>query len=187
MKNEQYNLDQNELYNLEKLDLPKIEEVVERFATEYIPHERGFFIMAPSGVGKTYYVNHQRQKDWIDGDKLWVASGAHPNRAWWLESYDVMDEIDRRSDVVTSVAKERGLWIMGASNRDLVPDAIVIPDWEEHKRLIKLREENGYDGGATSDRLDQVKGHREWILKWADKGVPVFKTVQEAAETLANM
>ena len=173
-------------FNLEELDQNKINEAVERFASEYISHERGFFILAPSGAGKTYYVKNQPRKDWIDGDKLWVASGAHPNRAWWLESYDVMDEIDRRSDTVTKVAKERGLWIMGASNRSLKPDAIVIPDWEEHKRLIKHREETGYDGGATSDHLDQVKGHREWILKWADKGVPVFKTVHEAAESLGE-
>jgi hypothetical protein len=173
-------------FNLQPLDEQLIQATLDEFKKRYISHKKGFFIMAPSGVGKTYFVNHQESPDWIDGDKIWEAAGAAPPRAWWLESGEVIAEIDSRSDTVTAKAKEQGLWIMGASNNWLVPDAIVIPEWEEHKRLIKLREETHYDGGATSDRLDQVLHHRKWIMQWTEKGVPVFQTVNEATVYLSS-
>ena len=173
-------------YNLEKLSQNQINKTLEEFSTKYMTHENGLFILAPSGAGKTYFVDHQTKKNWIDGDKLWTEAGAQPNRAWWLEGMPVISEIDRRCDKVTEMAKEKGLWIMGASNNYLKPDAIVIPDWEEHKKLIYLRETTNYDGGATSDRLDQVVGHRKWILEWEKKGVPKFESIREAVDYLTS-
>lgn len=160
-------------------------KVYEKLAKKYIRHSRGFFIMAPSGAGKTYFIEHQEEMHWLDGDDLWQATHAFPNSAWWLEGNEIITEIDRRCDVITSEAKKLGFWVVGASNSWLKPDAIVIPDWEDHKRMIAARENGVYDGGATSDRLDQVLGHREWIEKWEKQGVPKFKTVQEAAAHLA--
>jgi len=174
-------------FRLGKLDENKIKEVLEEFKGKYITHTKGFFIMAPSGAGKTYFCKNQSELHWIDGDDIWIAAGAHPDRSWWLESGETMDEIDKRSDVVTFLAKEAGYWIMGASNYWLKPDAIVIPDWDEHKRLIKYREEHDYDGGVTSDKLNQVLRHREWIMRWSEKGTPVFKTVQDAVNYLIQL
>ncbi|MFA7209241.1 MAG: hypothetical protein WC120_03060 [Parcubacteria group bacterium] len=174
------------VYDLEPLDDSQIAEAIELFLKEFVRHKSGLFIVAPSGAGKTYFVDRQKDKNWIDGDKLWEKSGAHPKRAWWLESEDVMDEIDRRSDEVTKRAIEKGLWIMGASNNWLRPDAVVVPEWEKHKSFIKKREETNYDGGATSDRLGQVMGHRNWISKWKEKGVPIFDSIEEAADYLAK-
>lgn len=157
-----------------------------KFTDKYITHKKGFFIIAPSGSGKTYFIERQKENHWMDGDTLWEDTNAHPKGYWWLESGKVLDEIDQRSDFITVEAKKLGLWIIGASNNWLKPDAIVLPHWSTHKKYIKDRERlDNYDGGATSNRLSQVLGHRRWIRKWAKQGVPVFKSVQEAAEYLA--
>ena len=162
-------------------------QIYKKFAADFIVHKKGFFIMAPSGVGKTHFIKNQKEKHWLDGDALWEATNAHPQGAWWLESLETMDEIDQRSDIITSQAKKLGFWIMGASNNWLKPDAIVLPHWSTHKKYIRIRETTNYDGGATSDRLGQVLGHRKWIKRWAKKGVPVFKTVADAATYLSGL
>ena len=161
--------------------------VYKKFAREFITHKRGFFIMAPSGAGKTHFINNQKKKHWMDGDALWEETKAHPKGAWWLEPLDTIDEIDQRCDVVTVQAKKLGFWIMGASNNWLKPDAIVLPNWSTHKKYIRFREMNDYDGGAKSDRLSQVLGHRRWIKQWVKKGVPEFKSIEEATNYLASI
>lgn len=161
-------------------------EVYKELAKKYRTHDNGFFILAPSGAGKTHFIKSQKELHWIDGDDLWMATNAHPDGAWWLEGIDRINEIDQRSDVVTIEAKKLGFWILGASNAFLPPDAIVIPDWETHKHWISYRENNNYDGGATSDKLDQVESHREWILQWEKKGVPKFETVEKAVNYLTS-
>ncbi len=160
-------------------------KVYKKLAKTFVRHDKGLFIMAPSGSGKTYFVENQQEMHWLDGDDLWQMAHAMPEGAWWLENLEVVTEIDRRCDVITVEAKKLGFWIVGASNNWLKPDAIVIPDWETHKKWIAAREQGTYDGGATTDKLDQVAGHREWIAKWEQQGVPKFKTVQEAAAYLS--
>ena len=162
-------------------------QVYGRFIEEYSQHKAGYFIMAPSGAGKTYFVKNQVKKEWIDGDELWMVTHAHPDGAWWLEEVEIINAIDARCDVITQEAKKLGLWVVGASNYWLKPDAIVIPDWETHKEWIADREKNHYDGGATSDRLDQVETHRNWILEWEKQGVPKSHTVQEADAYLSKL
>lgn len=162
-------------------------KIYDKFKKHYITHKFGFFIMAPSGVGKTHYIKRQKEKHWIDGDKLWEATRAHPAGPWWLGPEEEMDVLDQRSDVITVQAKKLGFWIMGASNYWLKPDAIVIPNWRTHKKYIKHREDNDYDGGATSDRLNQVLGHRKWILQWEKKGVPKFDSVDAATEYISKI
>lgn len=161
-------------------------DVYREFAQRYITHTKGFFILAPSGSGKTYFINRQTEPHWIDGDALWEATGAHPKGAWWLEPINVINDIDAKSDVITVEAKKLGFWVMGASNSWLKPDAIVLPPWNTHKKYIKTRERENYDGGATSDRFFQVLGHRKWIAKWIKKGVPKYKSVQEAVDYLTS-
>lgn len=161
------------------------EAVYRKLAETYITHKVGYFILAPSGAGKTHFVKHQGSPDWLDGDDLWMTTNAHPDGAWWTQGIDKITEIDQRSDVITIEAKKLGFWIVGASNSFLEPDAIVIPDWETHKQWISAREHGNYDGGATSDQLDQVTSHREWIMKWEAQGVPKFGTVDAATAFLA--
>jgi hypothetical protein len=177
---------QDERFGLEPLDDVRIERVLGEFGQKYRRHDKGLFILAPSGAGKSHYVREQATPDWIDGDTLWTAAGAHPDREWWLESLEVIQAIDAKCDEITKRAKEKGFWIMGASNNGLLPDAIVIPDWEKHKAMIKYREEHNYDGGAKTDRLDQVLGHREWMLTLAKQGIPVFPTIEAATRELSS-
>lgn len=158
--------------------------VFERFTEEHVSHKKGYFIMAPSGAGKTYFLNHQKEKHWMDGDTLWEVAGACPKGAWWTWDVSLIEIIDARSDIITQQAKMLGLWVMGASNNWLKPDAIVLPHWSTHKKYIRERELDHYDGGAKSDRLPQVLGHRKWIAQWKKKGVPCFKSVQEATDYL---
>lgn len=126
--------------------------VYDKFKKEYKTHKKGFFVLAPSGAGKTHFVKNQKAKHWIDGDILWAETNAHPKEEWWLDEESI-PEVDQKSDIVTVQAKKMGFWIMGASNYWLKPDAVVIPNWSKHKKYIKIREENNYDGGAKSDRL----------------------------------
>ena len=153
---------------------------------EYITHDKGYFIYGPSGVGKTYFINNQKVKNWIDGDILWEATKAFPNGDWWNWSGEEIDTIERRADVITEQAKKLGFWIIGASCVNIIPDAIVIPDFETHLKYIKNRETNNYDGGITSDDLDKIKQNREYYSRFAKDGVPIFKSVDEAVYYIEN-
>lgn len=157
-----------------------------KLAKECITHKMGFFVLAPSGAGKTHFINHQKEKHWIDGDKLWEAANAHPKEKWWL-SNKLINETDPKSDVITVQAKKRGFWIMGASNSWLKPDAIVIPRWTTHKKYIRIRETTNYDGGAKSDKLQGVLNHRKFIMQWVKKGVPKFSSIEKAVNYLVSI
>lgn len=160
-------------------------KIGQEFLKKYKQHKRGLFIMAPSGTGKTYYVNNQGGSDWIDGDEIWMATGAQPDRPWWTEGDEVIRHIDQRCDITTEECRKLGFWIIGASNNWLIPDASVIPDLRIQKKYIRKREETNYDGGATSEDFAQVVSHRKEILRHAKKhSVPVFKTIEEAVAFL---
>ena len=159
--------------------------VFNQFKKQYSIHKRGFFIVAPSGAGKTYFVKNQKDPDWIDGDDLWMATGAQPNRAWWTEGIDVINEVDKRCDVVTEEYRKNGFWIIGASNFWAIPDAVVIPDFRLQKKYIICREQTNYDGGATSKDFKQVIKHRKTLTKHARQNkVPIFKTIEDAVNFL---
>jgi hypothetical protein len=159
----------------------------EQLSKKYIPHKEGLFILAPSGVGKTHFCNNQQEQHWIDGDELWLGTGAQPpvEEEYWNQGTEVIEMVEQRSDVVTADAKLHGFWIMGASCFWLKPDAIVIPDWDTIVAQIKHREDNNYDGGLKSDQLGQVKLHIKIIRRWkTDHNVPEYKSVQEAVSAL---
>jgi hypothetical protein len=164
------------------------EKVLKKFQKEYVVHKKGFFILAPSGSGKTYFVKNQKKKDWIDGDDLWMAAKAHPDDAWWTQGIEVINEVEQRSDVITKQAKKNGLWIIGASNFWLMPDAIVLPDLRTNKKYIICRENTNYDGGAKSDAFGQLIKHRNYMKSLAEKNkIPIFKTIEEAASYLKSL
>lgn len=161
----------------------------EELSKKYIKHDKGLFILAPSGVGKTHFCTRQKEPHWIDGDYLWETAGAHPpvEEAWWNFPLDELLRVEKRSDVITMEAMSEGYWILGASNYWLQPSAIVIPDWETHVKYIKHREENNYDGGLKSHQLEQLKRHITIITKWhTEYNVPKFDSIQEAVEYLTK-
>lgn len=161
-------------------------KVYNELKQKYITHEKGLFIYGPSGVGKTYYINHQKVNNWIDGDVLWGACNAFPKGDWWDLSGEDIDTIERRADVITEQAKRLGFWIIGASSVNMIPDAIVIPDFETHIKYIKYREEHNYDGGIKSDNIEKIKINREYYSRFKENGVPIFTSVDEAVLYLQN-
>ena len=68
----------------------------------------------------------------------------------------------------------------------MIPDAIVIPDFETHLEYIKHRENNNYDGGLTSEDLDKIKNIRKYYSRFKKNGVPIFKSVDEAVSYIVN-
>jgi len=156
-------------------------QVFNELKKRYITHEKGLFIYGPSGVGKTYYVKHQKEKKWIDGDVLWEGTNAFPKGDWWNLSGDEIDIIEKRADIITEQAKNLGFWIIGASSVNVIPDAIVIPDFETHLKYIKYREDHDYDGGIKSDNIEKIKSKRAYFSRFKENGVPIFKSVDEAA------
>lgn len=161
-------------------------ETYAKLGQKYIQHDNGFFILAPSGSGKTYFTERQKEKHWIDGDEVWMMAKAHPDGAWWIEDIAVIDEIDQRSDVVTVEAKRLGFWIIGASNYWLKPDAVVIPDWKTHQEYVKKRETEGFDGGASSMDLERLQKSRDWMSRWQKEGVPLFISIEDAVTYLTK-
>lgn len=153
-------------------------------AKTYIRHAKGLFILAPSGTGKTYFVDNQTEMHWIDGDYLWPAAKADLSDDSWNSNKEMVEGINIKSDVITYQAKKLGFWIVGSSNSFLKPDAIVLPDWETHKKYIRDREATHYDGGAKVEDYDGVLAHRDIIARWEKQGVPCFKSIQEAAADL---
>lgn len=152
----------------------------------YITHKKGLFIYGPSGIGKTYYVKHQKENNWIDGDVLWEACNAFPKGDWWNWSEEEIDSIERKADVITEQAKKLGFWVIGASSVNMIPDAIVIPDFDTHLKYIKHREEHNYDGGMKSDDIEKIKRNREYFSRFKEKGVPIFPSVDDAVLYLQN-
>lgn len=160
--------------------------VYDKLKQKYITHKKGLFIYGPSGVGKTYYIKHQKEKNWIDGDILWKACNAFPKGDWWNLSGEEIDTIERRADVITEQAKKLGFWIIGASSVNMIPDAIVIPDFDTHFKYIKYREEHNYDGGIKSDDIEKIKRNREYFSRFKENGVPIFTSVDDAVLYLQN-
>lgn len=157
----------------------------DELGSKYKTHDKGLFILAPSGAGKTHFCQGQSEPDWIDGDELWLSSKAQPEGPWWTQGIEVINRVDQRSEVITMEAKLKGFWVMGASNYWLKPDAIVIPDWETHREYIRKREQENYDGGATSEALEQVIEHMQTITKWhTEHGVPKFESIDAAVSAL---
>ncbi len=162
--------------------------VYDDLAKEYIRHTKGYFIAAPSGAGKTYFIDHQEAKHWIDGDTLWMATNAHPKGEWWLKELYEINEIERRSDVITEQAKKYGFWIIGVDCYSILPDAVVIPNLETHKQYLQIRADDPKnDGGQTIDKLDSILRARRYFESFAEKGVPIFRSIAEATDYLAKL
>lgn len=155
---------------------------------EYITHKKGVFIYAPSGVGKTFYINQQKEKHFIDGDYLWGLCGALPKGPWWLnEEVDELERFERRADIITEQAKKLGFFILGASRVNIIPDAIVLPPLETHIKFIKQRENHHYDGGLKSDNINKILNARERALKSKGPNTLVFDSVHQACEYFLSL
>lgn len=100
----------------------------------------------------------------------------------------MIEEVEKRCDIITKQAVEQGFWIMGSVSYGYKPDAIVIPEWDVLVSQIRNRQNSGdYDGGLTDENLEQLKNHIAIIERWhTEHGVPKFTSIQEAADSLTK-
>lgn len=159
----------------------------DNLAKTYRRHNRGLFILAPSGAGKSHFVDNQDDRHWIDGDYLWPIANADLTSEGWESNRETIEWINRRSDIITCQAKMLGFWIIGSSNSFLKPDAIVIPKWDIHKKYIAERDRTTNEHGATMSNLNGVLRHREIIQRWKEQDVLCFESVKDAAEALSKI
>jgi hypothetical protein len=162
-------------------------DVFKKLKKEYITHKKGRFILAASGTGKSYYVNNQKDRHWIDGDYFWEITNADLTPEEWVHDMEIVMEVNNRSDIMTQQAIKQGLWIVGSSNNWLKPDAIVILDEKTHRLYINKRENSDYDGGAKDEDFESVKRHNEVIKRWAGKGVPMFDSIDAATKHFIDL
>ncbi len=171
------------------LDIPVVfangTDVYDRLAQSYRRHAKGYFLLAPSGAGKTYFVDHQVLPDWIDGDVLWQAVGALPDGEWWNLPLERIMELEARCDLITQEARRLGFWVLGGSNTWLQPDAVVLPHWQTQKYRMGLRLKHNYDGGLAPDQTGKALTQRRWFSRWTKQGVPKFTSIEAAAASLA--
>ncbi len=152
-------------------------------------HKKGLFILAPSGAGKTYFCDNQKEPHWIDGDQLYFETNAQPpiEYEWWNKGPHIINRVEQRCDVITAESVDRGFWILGSINYWFKPDAIVIPSIDVLMKQIKNREQANYDGGLKEEHFEQLVVHigiiRDWYIKY---GVPEFKSIQEAVDSLTS-
>jgi len=158
-------------------------------ANRFVKHDRGLFILTPSGAGKTHFCKRQEEQHWIDGDDLYRETGAQPplEYEWWNKGPHVINRVEQRCDVITSEAIDRGFWIMSSINYWLKPYAIVIPSIDTLMDQIKKRQNEGYDGGLKDEHFEQLIVHIGIIRDWKIKhDVPEFKSIEEAVNFLTN-
>ena len=164
------------------------ENIYNEIKKEYNTFKKGYFIYGPSGVGKSYYINNQKENNWIDQDYLCTKNNCFPSGAWWEGDDDTLDMIEKRMDIITDEYKRLGFRIIGASSYDLVPDAIVIPPLDTHLEYIKLREENNYDTGLKLKDMDKIKETRKYFTRYnKEDGIPIFESVDDAVSYLESL
>lgn len=152
-------------------------------------HKKGLFILTPSGAGKTHFCKQQSDNDWIDGDDLYIETGAQPpiEYEWWNKGPHIINRIEQRCDVITAEAVDQGYWIMGSINYWLKPDAIVIPPIDTLMKQIRQRQIDGYDGGLKEEQFEQLIVHIGIIRDWSIKhNVPEFKSIEDAVSQLTS-
>lgn len=99
---------------------------------KYKKHKKGYFILGPPGIGKTFYVKNQKTKNWIDQDDLfnelninWHLNNNNNNKDDFKLNY-------LRCDYMNEQTKLLGFRIIGALYWEYLPDAIVIPPLKQH-------------------------------------------------------
>ena len=140
---------------------------------KYKCHKKGYYILAPPGSGKSYYIRHLdgEKKDWLDADILCNAC----NTCWHLNKKNPVElRLNYlRNEYIIEQSRALGYRILGSLFwEDIKPDAIVMPDYKDHKKLFQKR---------NDINLTFIKKIRSLILKLAKKKkVKVFKTIPEA-------
>jgi len=123
-------------------------------------HTQGKFVVAPNGAGKSYYIEHDVGKNWVDQDPFLEAIGIHTRGSDGLSEH-----IMKAADNATATLKQQGVWVMGATWwKPGNVDCFVVPS----DAVIKER---------LSKKSDKFPSD------WFDKNVaPHIKIIKEVAE-----
>ena len=90
----------------------------------------------------------------------------------------------RMVDFYLAQLKLQGFYILGSLFWEFTPDAIVLPSWKKHKKMLEKRkkqQENNEIDFVWKMTNNQVKKNRKFLKKMAKRRkIPIFKTIEEA-------
>jgi hypothetical protein len=141
-------------------------KVYKNFDKKYKKHKKGFV--------KTTFVKNQtsKKKEWIDQDELFHDLGVN----WKLDENNNFKLNYMRADYMSEQSKKLGYRIIGSLFWEYIPDAIVIPPLEIHKKYISNRKDLNYNN---------VIKIRQFLFRHAKKNkIPIFNNINDAIEYL---
>ena len=144
---------------------------------KYKKHKKGYVILGPPGIGKTFYVENQKTKNWIDQDDLFNDLGVQWHHNKKNENDFKLNYL--RCDYMNEQTKLLGFRIIGALFWDYLPDAIVIPDLKTHKKYLLKRKDLDYD--------TVINIRKELFKKARKNNIPLFKNIINATDYLENL
>ena len=124
----------------------------------------GKVILAPSGTGKTTWIQSNPEMGWEDADILFKQSPDFEATANEEEREKHYKEID----IKLEIEKQKGKRILSSLFWDYIPDAIVIPDESIHKIYVSNRSDLSWV------KVKRLRSYMETI------DAPKFKTIDEA-------
>tara|TARA_B100001175_G_C19403854_1_gene587645 strand:- start:140 stop:688 length:549 start_codon:yes stop_codon:yes gene_type:complete len=135
--------------------------------------KKGVSLIAPTGAGKTYFINNQQQGNrlWIDADPLMKRAKVLPEYNEWSE-YN-FETIAQMCDMVTVYVKQKHkLRILGSTWWDAaMHDAMVIPDVGELKARLSQKEDKFDDSFFENNVLVAIKIMEKEAIK---SNVPII-------------
>lgn len=157
-------------------------DVYKKYAKKYKQHDIGYVILGPPGIGKTTYIQKDEKavwargekKDWIDQDDLFNELGVN-----WSQNVDNQEDFRLnylRADYISEQSKKLGFRLIGSLFWEYKADAIVIPEWNQHKQFIEKR------GDLDKKMVLEVRKLLEEQSKKLN--IPVFTTIEAAVAYL---
>jgi len=157
------------------------DKVYDEYNKLYNKHTKGYIILGPPGIGKTYYCDNiqkcdiKGKKEWIDADRICgdLCVKWHLN-----ETNNIEQRLNYlRAEYILEQSRALGYRIICALFwEDITPDAIVIPKLSIHKKYMDKRK---------NLNLNFIKKIRNLLRKMGKKKkVKIFETINEAVKYL---
>lgn len=156
------------------------DSVFKKLDKKYTKHKKGYLILGPMAIGKTYWLDRQVPKkkkfNWLDQDEYLLKIGAINKSVWNNPNPNSINYKLQymRTDYGTMLAKSLGYRMIGSNFLNIVPDAIVIIPKKIHDMFMETRQKNK----KFIANIERVKNMLKIIAK--DHKVPVFQSVEEA-------
>lgn len=153
-------------------------KVYDDLEKKYVVKKKGYTILGPPCSGKSYFVKNQSKKIWVDSDYLFSKLGVK----WHLNETNPTEKRLNylRADYMLEQTKALGFCVIGCLFWEHIPDAIIIPPIDLHKKYMCMRKDM-----KSLGKRSQVMAIRNLLKKKAKTHkIPVFKSCEEAAEFL---